>query len=167
VIDAGCGNGVLADFLQRNGFQVKAIDSDANGIAIATRKFPAVRFAIGSFGEPSDEQVDLVVSTEVIEHLYSPHELGNYSFSALRPGGTLMISTPYHGFLKNLALALTDSWDKHLTVNWHGGHIKFWSRKTLTEMLTRAGFEVTGFAGVGRFPYLWKSMILIARKPEA
>lgn len=28
-----------------------------------------------------------------------------------------------------------------------------------------AGFELTGFEGVGRVPYLWKSMVLIARKP--
>ena len=37
-----------------------------------------------------------------------------------------------------------------------------WSRKTLTQLLNEAGFEVTAFKGSGRFPYLWKSMFLKA-----
>jgi hypothetical protein len=46
---------------------------------------------------------------------------------------------------------------------WDGGHIKFWSKKTLSELLKREGFEVIDFHGVGRLPYLWKSMVLIAK----
>lgn len=64
-----------------------------------------------------------------------------------------------------MALSLVNKWDTHHLPNWHGGHIKFWTRRTLTQMLEKAGFSVTGFVGVGRVPYLWKSMILIARKP--
>lgn len=165
VIDAGCGNGVLADLLQRNGFNVRGFDFDAGGIAIARKKYPNVDFTVGSFEDEPGDPVDLVVSTEVVEHLYSPHDLGSFCFAALKPGGTLIISTPYHGYLKNMALSLVDKWDTHHLPNWHGGHIKFWSRKTLTHMLEKAGFTVTGFVGVGRVPYLWKSMILIARKP--
>ena len=74
-----------------------------------------------------------------------------------------MISTPYHGYLKNLALSILDKWDKHHTVLWHGGHIKFWSRKTLTLLLQENGFNVIAFHGIGRLPYLLKSMILVAR----
>jgi 2-polyprenyl-3-methyl-5-hydroxy-6-metoxy-1,4-benzoquinol methylase len=166
VIDAGCGNGVLANLLQRNGFRVRGFDADAGGIAIAAKKYPDVEFTVGTFEQRSGNLVDLVVSTEVVEHLYSPHDLGSFCFAALRPGGRLIISTPYHGYLKNMALSLVNKWDTHHLPNWHGGHIKFWSRKTLTQMLEKAGFQITGFVGVGRVPYLWKSMILIAQKPE-
>lgn len=165
VIDAGCGNGVLADFLQRNGFAVRGFDADAGGVAIARQKYPNVSFTVGTFEDSPGEPVDLVVSTEVVEHLYSPHDLGSFCYAALKPGGALIISTPYHGYLKNMALSLVNKWDTHHLPNWHGGHIKFWSRRTLTEMLEKAGFSITGFVGVGRVPYLWKSMILIARKP--
>jgi len=165
VLDAGCGNGVLADLLHCNGFEVKGFDADRGGVEIAARKYPGVSFSVGTFADEPGEPVDLVVSTEVVEHLYSPHELGSFCFKALKPGGTLLISTPYHGYFKNLALALLNKWDHHHTANWHGGHIKFWSRKTLTQMLEGAGFTVTRFVGVGRVPFLWKSMILVARKP--
>jgi len=62
-------------------------------------------------------------------------------------------------------MALTGKLDAHFTVLWDGGHIKFWSRRTLTRLLEEAGFRVERFVGVGRVPLLWKSMILVARKP--
>ena len=76
-----------------------------------------------------------------------------------------IFTTPYHGYWKNVVMALTGKLDAHFTVLWDGGHIKFWSRRTLTRLLEEAGFRVERFVGVGRVPLLWKSMILVARKP--
>ncbi|MFZ1742392.1 MAG: class I SAM-dependent methyltransferase [Pontixanthobacter sp.] len=165
VLDAGCGNGELAGYLASHGYRLSGVDADAEGIAIARRRFPDCNFAVSRFSKDPKAVFDLVVSTEVVEHLYAPHELANYCFDALRPGGTFIISTPYHGYFKNLALALSGRWGRHLAPNWHGGHIKFWDRQSLTGLLVEAGFVVTGFRGVGRMPLLWKSMVLIARKP--
>jgi 2-polyprenyl-3-methyl-5-hydroxy-6-metoxy-1,4-benzoquinol methylase len=174
VLDVGCGNGMLCGALAEAGLATVGVDGDAAAVAIAKRKFPAAAFAVAEFDRsPREvdlmpaEGFDLVVSTEVIEHLYSPRELADYCFEALRPGGILAISTPYHGYLKNLAISLIDGWDKHHGVDNLGGHIKFFSRKTLSRLLGEAGFEMVGFRGAGRLPYLWKSMVLIARKPPA
>lgn len=174
ILDVGCGNGVLCGALANAGYAAVGIDGDAAAVALAKRKFPEASFAVAEFdrspGEldrmPS-EGFDFVVSTEVIEHLFSPHELAAYCFEALKPSGTLAVSTPYHGYLKNLAISLTDGWDKHHGVNLLGGHIKFFSRKTLSRLLEDAGFEMVGFQGAGRVPLLWKSMVLIGRKPTA
>ncbi len=46
---------------------------------------------------------------------------------------------------------------------WHGGHIKLWSRATLSELLSKTGFKVVNFKGCGRVPYFWMSMIIKAR----
>jgi 2-polyprenyl-3-methyl-5-hydroxy-6-metoxy-1,4-benzoquinol methylase len=171
VMDAGCGNGALAGWLAKQGYQVTGIDASVSGIDIARRHFPEVRFDVGTFSSPPPAQdggtngFDAVCSTEVIEHLYAPHELAAYSYAALKPGGILVISTPYHGYLKNLAIALLGKWDSHHTALWHGGHVKFWSRATLTSLLEQAGFQVTAFHGAGRVPWLWKSMIMVAKKP--
>ena len=73
------------------------------------------------------------------------------------------MSTPYHGYVKNVALALAGKLDDPFPALWDGGHIKFFSRNTLEQMLREQGFEVTGFAGAGRLPYLWKSMLVKAR----
>ena len=55
--------------------------------------------------------------------------------------------------------------DEHFTALWDQGHIKFWSRKTLEQILAETGFTNIEFAGAGRFHYVWKSMVLKARKP--
>lgn len=166
MLDAGCGNGALANKLELAGYDVVGGDGDEGGIAIARSQYPNVRFSVDLFENEPSSTFDAVVSTEVIEHLYSPHELVRYSMQALRPLGHLIISTPYHRYLKNFVLSLFGKWDEHFTALWHGGHIKFWSRRTLTELLECNGFEVVDFAGAGRFPYLWKSMILVARRKE-
>ncbi len=85
----------------------------------------------------------------------------------LKPGGMIVVTTPYHGYLKNLMLAVFGKMDRHFTVLWDHGHIKFWSRKTLTKALTEIGFQDVEFAGSGRVPYIWKSMVLKAVKPNS
>ena len=82
----------------------------------------------------------------------------------LKPGGYLIIGTPYQGYLKNLALSILDGWDAHHTVAWDGGHIKFFSVKTLSTLVARHGFELMAFHYLGRAPWLWKNMICFAKK---
>ena len=80
-------------------------------------------------------------------------------------GGTAILSTPYHGYWKNLALALSGQMDRHFTALWDHGHIKFWSMRTLTILLEAAGFHDIRFERVGRIPPLAKAMIAVARRP--
>lgn len=169
VLDLGCGNGALAEQLLLWGFTVIGIDPSASGIAEAKKRCPTAAFhqAIADPTEISRLELkpfDLVVSTEVVEHCYAPRLWASAAFTALRPGGLLIASTPYHGYLKNLALATTGKLDAHFTALWDGGHIKFWSRRTLSSLLVEAGFEIVAFRGAGRWPWLWKSMLIAARK---
>lgn len=166
VLDVGCGNGFWAGRLAAMGFQVTGIDLSPTGIEAAHAAFPGVRFevleAAGDLCERLGEKpFDVVLSLEVVEHLYGPMEWALACFRALKPGGRLICSAPYHGFLKNLSISLVNGWDRHFTPNWEGGHIKFWSRRTLTRLLARAGFGVgeMKFRGAGRIPYFWKSMV--------
>ncbi len=107
---------------------------------------------------------DLVVSSDVIEHLYRPSDLIEVARSLLHPQGRLLIGTPYHGYLKNLALSLTGKMDSHFPVLSDGGHIKFFSVETLSQLLKGHGFSELEFTYYGRTPWLWKNMICHARK---
>ena len=171
VLDLGCGNGAMCRDLAAAGFSVFGCDPSEEGIRIAAQTLPEVVFrTLGVYDDPQllgADGFDAVISTEVIEHLFLPRHLPQFAFKVLRPGGRLIISTPYHGYLKNLALSIADKWDVHHTPFWDGGHVKFWSRRTLTTLLTQEGFQVTDFFGAGRFPWLWKSMIIVAMKPPS
>ncbi len=76
-----------------------------------------------------------------------------------------ILSTPYHGYWKNLALALTGKMDAHFTALWDGGHIKFFSLPTLETVLREAGAQKISFRRVGRIAPLAKSMIAIVEAP--
>ena len=172
VLDIGAGNGALCSMIADIGCEVVGIEYDKQGVELARAAHPAIPFYnYGVQDDPADllsaeSRFDAVVSTEVIEHLFAPHLLTAYAAATLRGGGFLIVSTPYHGYLKNLVLSILDKWDVHHTSLWHGGHIKFWSRATLTQLLAESGFRVLEFHGVGRMPYLWKSMVLVAQKKQ-
>ena len=106
-----------------------------------------------------------MLSLEVIEHVYMPRKFAETCFELLDPGGHLILSTPYHGYWKNLALAITGRMDRHFTALWDNGHIKFWSIETLGMLLREAGFSNVRFVRTGRIPVLAKSMIAVAEKP--
>jgi SAM-dependent methyltransferase len=138
-------------------------------VSPGARRPSLVFHQIGVDDDPSqvgDESFDVAIATEVIEHLVRPRNLLRFAKQLLRPGGHLIIITPYHGYLKNLALALTNKWDSHLMPLWDDGHIKLWSHKTLSHVLKEGGFRLVRFNGAGRIPLLWKSMIMVAQKPE-
>jgi 2-polyprenyl-3-methyl-5-hydroxy-6-metoxy-1,4-benzoquinol methylase len=100
----------------------------------------------------------VIVAVEVIEHLYSPQRFFENARRHLRPAGHLIVTTPYHGYLKNLAIGIAGGWDRHLGVHWEGGHIKFFSVNSLRSMLEGAGFRTPEFRFAGRAPLLWRSM---------
>jgi len=171
ILDLGCGNGSLARKLIKTGFKnIYGTDASIQGIEIAKRNVEN-RFYVQDLNSnelPESIQsisFKIIISTEVVEHLYNPDEFIDFCKNILMKngGGELILSTPYHGYLKNLILSIFNKWDHHHTVFWQGGHIKFWSKQTLSKLLINHGFTVTAFKGCGRIPYVWKSMIISAK----
>jgi 2-polyprenyl-3-methyl-5-hydroxy-6-metoxy-1,4-benzoquinol methylase len=168
LFEVGCGNGSVANVLTQAGWDVTGIDPSTEGIAQARANHPHLKLHEGSAYEDLSARYGrfpVVISLEVAEHVYFPRRLAASLFDLLGPGGTLILSTPYHGYWKNLALALTGRLDAHFTALWDHGHIKFWSMRTLGELLREAGFVDLRFKRVGRLPVLAKSMIAIGRRP--
>jgi 2-polyprenyl-3-methyl-5-hydroxy-6-metoxy-1,4-benzoquinol methylase len=166
VLDLGCGNGHLVKYLLSQGYNAYGTDASEKGITIARETDPE-RFFLQDLStgtlppELKDIPFDTIISTEVIEHLYDPALFVNFCRKALaNEKGEIVITTPYHGYLKNFMMGVFNKWDKHLDPLWEGGHIKFWSKASLSKILTNAGFTVVAFKGCGRVPYFWKSMMI-------
>ncbi len=168
LFELGCGNGSVARVLMTRGWDVTGVDPSEEGIAQARGVYPALKLATGSAYDDLAGQYGrfpVVLSLEVVEHVYAPRHYARTLFDLLEPSGTAILSTPYHGYWKNLALALSGRMDAHFTALWDHGHIKFWSIRTLGELLREAGFVDLRFERVGRVPALAKAMIAVARKP--
>ncbi len=78
-----------------------------------------------------DEGFDLVLSTQVLEHVSDPRIYLNECYRVLRPGGRLLLST--HGLMV-----------------YHPDPVDYWrwTCAGLREQVSRAGFEVTSFEGI-------------------
>ena len=170
IFDLGCGNGSVDHYLQTEGYEVVGVDPSEKGIAQARKNYPHLDVHLGSgyddlaarFG-----RFPAVISLEVIEHVYYPRDFARTLYDLVEPGGHAVVSTPYHGYLKNVCIALAGEWGRgHYDPSYRDGHIKIWHTHTLRDLLTEAGFEEVEFYRVGRIPPLAKSMIAVASKAQ-
>lgn len=169
ILDLGSGDGTLAGLLSQKGYVVTGLEQSESGIALARQAFPSVRFERHDLGTPLPAKdvgrYDCVTSIEVVEHLLLPRKLMEAARQALRPGGLFVLTTPYHGYWKNLALALAGGFDRH----WHPlrdfGHVKFFSRATIEQLFRESGFTEIRFQPLGRVSPLARSMLIAGRNP--
>jgi 2-polyprenyl-6-hydroxyphenyl methylase/3-demethylubiquinone-9 3-methyltransferase len=170
VLDLGCGNGWFTAALARCGFSMVGLDQSGSGIEIARSCHPEVRFEQHDLACRLDpawtRRFDAVVAVEVIEHLLLPRQLIETALGALVPGGLLIVTTPFHGYLKNLALALAGRMDAH----WHPlrdhGHVKFFSRATLGALFDEYAFGRVEFERIGRVAPFARSMLMAGEAPR-
>jgi 2-polyprenyl-3-methyl-5-hydroxy-6-metoxy-1,4-benzoquinol methylase len=164
ILDFGCGMGMATRLLVDAGHTVVGVDVSESGIRLAARQVPAAAFAsidsecrlpfrAGAF--------DVCYCSEVIEHLLDVAGFVREVHRVLAAGGQFLVSTPYHGWLKNLAL-VTLNFEGHFDVT--GQHIRFFTPTSLTTTLQAGGFRVDRLTGLGRLWPLWEAMFAHAHR---
>ena len=116
ICDLGCGNGYISGRLALLGYEVTGVDASKTGLEIIRRNHPDVRVVEGTIDRELSARLgradfDLAISSDVIEHLYRPADLLEAATSLLKPRAQLIVGTPYHGYLKNLAISLAGKMD--------------------------------------------------------
>ena len=167
IIDIGCGNGAVTNVIRELGFEVVGVEPSEDGVNEARKAFPLLHVEQASAYEDLRARLgdfDVAVCLEVVEHLYSPRTLMENIARLLRPNGFAVLSTPYHGYVKNIALALAGKWDFHHHPLVEHGQVKFWSRATLERLVEESGLNPADFRRLGRLPILAKSVMLVAEK---
>jgi 2-polyprenyl-3-methyl-5-hydroxy-6-metoxy-1,4-benzoquinol methylase len=167
-LDYGCGNGWFTGYLARRGFEAVGVDLSESGIDIARAAHPKAQFARDVSRETLERlgPFDLVICLEVIAHCFVPSEVLQNIWHSLKPGGVLILSTPYHGYLKNLILAMAGKLEKHLDTRWSGGFVHYFHIHAMKSLLSEAGFERITVYRAGRIPALAKTMVLSCNKPR-
>jgi SAM-dependent methyltransferase len=134
ILEAGCGTGSLFKFLLEEKFEVTGADYSEKLLDTARKKnLPIKLFQADLTNENSWKKYecsfDSVVSSEVLEHIDDDLKALQIMYSVLKPNGTLVLDTPAFNFLYSPL-------DKKI------GHYRRYTKKTLQEVLEKAGFEV-------------------------
>ena len=167
LLDIGCGNGYLTQKISKFFKHSTGIDLSRTGIEKA-QKLKSDKLEFKNIGLEEiinqGKKFKFITSFEVIEHQYLPDEFLNQINKILTDDGKLLISTPYHGYFKNLLINLLGKHDYHYNPLWRHGHIKFFSIKTLTNLLKKCNLKVIKKKFSGRFYPLSNSMIFLIKK---
>ena len=160
VLDIGCGNGSqLALPLARGGFSVTGIDPDASSITHAiglSEGVASARFLRASVDEVA-EMFDVVILSEVLEHVVDPAGLLKSGERRLNSDGLVIVTTPngYGEFeldswlfgalrMQRVVDKLASNRSKVMssTDNDASGHIQFFTRGRLYRMFRMCGLTV-------------------------
>jgi SAM-dependent methyltransferase len=100
VLDAGCGAGYGSQLLhERGATRVLGVDVDERHVRYARRHFagPGVEFQVSNCEELdlAPDSFDLVVSSNVIEHLAHPEAFLGAAQRVLSRGGALLLAVPW------------------------------------------------------------------------
>ncbi len=99
ILDIGCGAGNMIHHLRRYG-RVHGVELDPRPVQIARARGYDVRQGDATRGLPfPDECFDLVTALDVIEHVDDDGALLREAARVLKPGGTLLVTTPAFGWL--------------------------------------------------------------------
>jgi SAM-dependent methyltransferase len=104
VLDAGCGRSLFTEIRSYWPFDIVAADVDLDLLASRKAEFPGVRWVVGD-AHPlpfRDAAFDGLFAGELIEHLPDPAAGMREFRRVLRPGGTLVLTTPNRRRLANV-----------------------------------------------------------------
>ena len=140
VLDVGAGSGWLSEMLVSRGFETNALDLGLDSILRAKKRLErrsiAVPFTEGDvYRLPyRSGSFDAAVASEILEHLEKPKEALSEIARVLRPGGWIIVSTPYR---ERIEETLCIHCNRKTPVN---AHLHAFDERTLTELLKTAGF---------------------------
>lgn len=177
VLDLGCGMGRHSHEALRRGATVTAADLDEEALA----HVDAVAAAMLGAGEVTpggslqittadalamqfpDASFDVVIVSEVFEHICEDQAAMAEVFRVVRPGGLVAITVPRY---------LPEAVCWILSTEYHdnqGGHLRIYQGDVLQERMRHAGLRVTGtsHAHALHSPYWWIKCAVGVRRDDA
>lgn len=162
-LDAGCGEGKLAAKLNEFAETV-GMDISQEAVRLAKKKHAKINFKQGDVSKIpfKNEEFSTIVAFEIVEHVLDTDKMFSEFNRVLKKAGCVCISTPQLTMLKNIYIALF-CFDRYYYPN--NPHIRFFTRKTLREMLEKYGFEIVHYEKDGSWLGLIpKGQFVVARK---
>ena len=138
-LDLGCGDGRLGAELGAG--ELVAADVSRVALERAGTKIPAARAVHLEPDEPlplDDGAFDLVLCAETLEHVRDVQLMLSEVRRVLRPGGRLAVTTPAHGRLTGVEVAVRGFERRFDPLS---PHVRFFTRRSLATILDALGFD--------------------------
>ncbi len=172
VLDIGCGNGNISIYLGSLGYNVLGVDISEKAIEKATQlnTLTNVNFKVMSAEEliATDPTYDVVICSEVLEHLENPDSLLKVIDILLKPQGKLIVTVPNGFGPREMLMTKPMQWMQRKNNIWwkmtkklkaalgYDGktvqsdaddleHVQFFTKKQLIDLSTRNNFSITAF----------------------
>jgi 2-polyprenyl-3-methyl-5-hydroxy-6-metoxy-1,4-benzoquinol methylase len=147
LLDVGCGAGAVLRAMSTQGWHAEGQEvSAAAADRLEKESFRVHREALEDL-DVGDVLFDVIVMSEVIEHLPTPQVMLVAAHRLLRPGGGLYLTTPNFGSLSRHVLR--DQWRAIDPP----GHLSYFDRRSIRGFLARAGFREVRVWSEGLNPY--------------
>jgi 2-polyprenyl-6-hydroxyphenyl methylase / 3-demethylubiquinone-9 3-methyltransferase len=154
LLDIGCGGGILSEPLARLGASVVGADPSERNIEVARHHAAQSGLAIDYRNTSAealaeaDEQFDVVLAMEVVEHVTDVGLFVEVAAAMVKPGGLLFIAT-LNRTVKSFALAIVGAeyvlrWLPRCTHQWD----KFVTPNELEIAVAQCGMQIAGETGV-------------------
>jgi SAM-dependent methyltransferase len=165
VLDLGCGAGRFVAALRDEGADPVGVEIAGAALERARANAPGADLRLlepdGSL--PLEHaSVDLLWCSEVLEHVADTEHLLLETRRVLKPGGRLLVTVPFHGRVKAALIGLL-RFESHFDPA--GQHLRFYTRRSLTDTLERAGFDHARVRAWGGAPPLRTGLMAWARRP--
>lgn len=158
VLEVGMGKGDLACKLSYSPYfdSYTGIDISQEGVKIAKNKVKNSKFSFlvsDCIDLPFPEEYDLVIFSEVIEHVEEKQKALNEIFRVLKPGGHLLLTTPNPDSISYILPKLRSKFiDNHLygskqIIN------ELIEKKNLINRIKKSGFNILEYKGLVFQPY--------------
>jgi 2-polyprenyl-3-methyl-5-hydroxy-6-metoxy-1,4-benzoquinol methylase len=151
VLDVGCGCGATGQYL-KNHLQVKkvvGIEMNPEMAQQAQRILDQV--IVGDVQQielPFDQHYfDCIICADVLEHLYDPWSVLIKLKNHLKDAGCLLLSVPNVQHWSMIARLLAGKWDYRDEGILDSTHIRFFTRRSIQELIQRSGFQIEKMSG--------------------
>lgn len=139
LLDVGCSSGAFLQIANSLGVHAEGVEPTEKPVVYARELGLKVHLGLLEEINFPDNSFDAITLYEVIEHLDAPAKLFEECRRILRPGGVLVIGTGNtDSWTRKVKGAAWDFFDIHL----HGGHINFFSHKSIATLASYTGFKV-------------------------
>lgn len=149
VLDLGCGDGFISELILKNGNEVVGIEVSEFAIKKATEKGIKVYDCdlSSDWNNLIEKKFDVVLSGEIIEHIFDTDKFLKNIHSVLKEDGVLILSTPNLAALgRRIFLLFGINPLIELTARkYESGHIRYFTLGSLKKLLKENGFIITKF----------------------